>query len=149
MTTTNEQMYLYIPGRASAQDAAAKNQEGQYVGLYSGKTLEVYQREYPDIMLVTFEELEKHILEACKTPVIEIDVDKYHEALEVMPPLNWRTEDGNSSFMLCEMYTMDITDIYAQMSTGESGRRYFSFRDQVSLSQKEIYQRCRDYIAAR
>ena len=66
-----------------------------------------------------------------------------------MPPLNWRTEDGNSSFMLCEMYTMDITDIYAQLSTGESERRYFSFRDQASLSQKEIYQRCRDYIAAR
>ncbi|EOR8028370.1 DUF1419 domain-containing protein, partial [Escherichia coli] len=147
MTDSQKEMYFYIPGRATAQDGAVCNAAGEYIGMWSGKTLEAYQVEYPTMILVSWEDLQQKILDAAKRPVSEIDAEKYNDMLEVMPPLNWRGANGNSSFMLMEMYTMDITDIFVAMKVNGNEKRYFTLRDSSKLDQSEIYKMCFDYMA--
>lgn len=43
----------------------------------------------------------------------EIDEERYNEMLEVLPPMNWDTHFGLSSFFMCEFWSGSITDQYA------------------------------------
>lgn len=146
MTDSAKEMYFYIPGRNTAQDGAVLNKDGEYIGMWSGKTLDAYKVEYPTMILVSLDELQVQVAEAAKQPVSEIDAEKYNDSLEVMPPMNWRSENGHSSFMFVEMYTMDITNIFVEMKINDTEKRYFTLRDSCNLKQSEIYKKCIDYM---
>lgn len=77
---------------------------------------------------------------AVKAPS-EIDVHKFHDALGVMYPLNWRgSENGEcETFMSAEMYCGNVTDIYARI-----GIRYFRMRDYSTLEHAEILARVKE-----
>lgn len=72
---------------------------------------------------------------AAVTAPVEIDVNKFHDAAGLMPPMNWRcdTAQDTESFMLQEMYCGDVTDIYVRC-----GRRYFRLRDYSNLNHAVI-----------
>lgn len=67
---------------------------------------------------------------------VEIDVNKFHDAAGLLPPmLNWScdTAQDTESFMLADMYCGNVTDIYVRC-----GKRYFRFRDYSSLNHAAI-----------
>ncbi|HCB1716471.1 TPA: hypothetical protein MYP99_004651 [Citrobacter freundii] len=110
-------LYFYIPGRFTAQDIVCIKPESttpptsdHYFGLYSKKSLTDYQNEYPDMKLLTWDELTLEIHQAAIKPVTEITHERYTEMLEVMPPLRWVSSNENTTFMLCERFTgnMDL-----------------------------------------
>lgn len=151
-------LYFYVPGKCHPQDVAVligscscldgKPSIDQYRGEYSGKTFEEFKAECPSVLLLEWEDMQEYFFEAAKKPVSEINEERYNDMLDVLPPLKWRSQGGNSSFMLSEMYTDNITDIFAKIKIDDSNYRYFTLRDKVSLSQIDIYQRCMEHIAA-
>lgn len=65
----------------------------------------------------------------------EIDVNKFHDAAGLMPPMNWRsdTAQDTETFMLAEMYCGNVAYIYVRC-----GRRYFRLRDYCNLNHADI-----------
>lgn len=72
---------------------------------------------------------------AAVTTPVEIDVNKFHDAAGLMPPMNWRcdTAQDTETFMLAEMYCGNVTYVYARC-----GRRYFRMRDYSNLNHADI-----------
>lgn len=65
---------------------------------------------------------------------VEIDVNAFHYAAGLMPPLNWKADKQDcETFMLQEMYCGNVTEIYARCD-----RRYFRMRDYSHTSHNEI-----------
>lgn len=54
-------------------------------------------------------------------PIVEISAERFHEALNCLPPLEWRRADGVERFCLSEFTTGRITAQYACF-----GERYFT-----------------------
>lgn len=114
------------------------SKEGRYVGAYSGMTQEELRAEYPGIVVQSLESAVAECRESCKTGVKEIDEERFHDALECLPPLNWRRRADGESFMLCERKYEDITSIYVRV-----GNRFFTFDDADSLKHEDIIARVR------
>ncbi|END5685606.1 DUF1419 domain-containing protein [Salmonella enterica] len=112
-----------------------------YFGLYSKKSLSDFQSEYPNIVILTGEEMSTKIYEAAKKPVSEISINRYTDMLEVLPPLRWVSSNGNTTFMLSERFTNNITDIYAKIQVGYDKYRYFTFRDEDTLTHHQIVEK--------
>lgn len=146
-------LYFYIPGRFTAQDIVCIKPESttpptsdHYFGLYSKKSLTDYQNEYPDMKLLTWDELTHEIHKSAIKPVTEITHDRYTEMLEVMPPLRWVSSNENTTFMLCERFTGNITDIFARIHTGGNEYRYFTLRDVETLTHRQIVEKVMLFI---
>lgn len=65
------------------------------------------------------------------------------DMLEVLPPLDWRGTADSQSFKLSEMYSGNITDIFAQC-----GARYFQMRNHVTITHNEIMEKVKAFIDA-
>ncbi len=63
--------------------------------------------------------------------------------LEVLPPLDWQGTPESQTFKLSEMYSGNITDIFAQYRT-----RFFTMRNEVTLTHEEIIGKIRAFIDA-
>ncbi|MGK2894472.1 hypothetical protein [Klebsiella michiganensis] len=76
-------------------------------------------------------------------PVTEISETRYHDMLEVLPPLDWHFNEsgGPQSFKLAEMYCGNVTAIFAQY-----GARFFELRDRVTLTHQAIIERVKAFI---
>lgn len=88
---------------------------------------------YPNAELADFEKVYKKVEASYRTKPIEITEAQFRYALEVLPPVGWRTIRGVESFKMSERYYGQITSIYARV-----GRRYFTFRDTITLSAEKI-----------
>ncbi|HHG8879941.1 DUF1419 domain-containing protein [Citrobacter portucalensis] len=153
---TRPELYFYIPGNCHPQDVAiipagsvydeATPAADIYRGLYSGKTLEEFKSEHPSILLLTWEEVEQRAIDAAKLPVSEISEEKYAEMLEVLPPMNYFTKGVTASFMLMEMYSGNVTDIFARITVATNELRYFRLRDLCTLKHDEIVERCNAFM---
>lgn len=86
------------------------------------------------------------IYEAAKKPVSEISINRYTDMLEVLPPLRWVSSSGNTTFMLSERFTNNITDIYAKIQVGDDKYRYFTFRDEDTLTHRQIVEKVMIFI---
>ena len=75
--------------------------------------------------------------------VSEIRRSDYWYALEVLPPMGWKTARGVESFKMSEWTCGTITQIFAQC-----GPRYFTLANRFTLSADEIAGMVADYIAA-
>jgi hypothetical protein len=56
----------------------------------------------------------------------EIDADRFHEMLNVLPPMRWEHRDGVERFLMCEMLTGSITSQFARLGETEGTSRYFT-----------------------
>ncbi|PXW47915.1 uncharacterized protein DUF1419 [Grimontella sp. AG753] len=153
---TRPELYFYVPGKCNPQDVAiipagcmyddSTPAADIYRGAYSGKSLEEYKAEYPSILLLTWEEVEEHANEAARLPVSEITEEKYQEMLEVLPPMNWCNLGETASFMLMEMYSGNVTDIFSKIRVAPNEFRYFRLRDLCTLTHSEIIERCTAFM---
>lgn len=146
---------FYIPGQLWIQDEIVVR-NNQYVGRYSNKTLEQSRDEYPTLTIISLDEAAKIIEDSAKQPVREIDNARYEDMLEVLPPIDWKIAEGADSFKFMEMYSGNITDIFASIITDEfidpdnqysaRVRRYFTLRDHVRMPHTEIIKLCREFM---
>ncbi len=118
-----------------AIDAVMIDSEGRLIGLYSGKTQEQLQVESGlEIRLAgakTFEELR----DACYTTAPELITESdFLNALNVLPPMRWGRWLGVESFRISELYSGNITTIYARTPDGQ----YWKFRDNAYMSGEDI-----------
>jgi hypothetical protein len=141
------ELVLYIPGKSSIQDTVVVR-DGSYVGQYSNKTLEQYREEHPSMIITSFDEAIMLTEELVKTDVSEITEERYNDMLECLWPIDWKQGSGTDSFKFREMYSGNITDIFAFIKDEVSGeRRYFTFRDNVRMAHSEIIAKCSAFIA--
>lgn len=149
------ELAFYIPGTAYAQDSL-RLIEGEYVGFYSGKTLEQYRQEHPTTVIASYDEIARYSEDLVRRPVEEISAERYHDMLEMLPPVNWRLLKGESSFKFMERHSGNMTNIFASITTDvrlnpndpDSKRviRYFEMLDNMYIPHDEIINRCREYM---
>lgn len=139
------ELAFYIPEKLYIQDEIVIN-DGRYVGRYSNKTLEEQREEYPLMVIISYDEVVELINNAAKTAVSEITAERFNDMLECMWPLGWHNGVGSESFKFAEMYTGKITSIFAYFTDeATQKRRYFTFRDLVTIGHSEIISRCREF----
>lgn len=93
--------------------------------------------------LVTVEEAQERFARANYQQISEIDEARFMDMLEVLPPLDWRGTSDSQSFKLSEMYSGNITNIFAQY-----GMRYFQMHNQCTLTHDEIMEKVKTFISA-
>ena len=154
-TPARPQMFFYVPGECHPQDVAIIPAEcadalpgsDLYRGAYSGKSFAEFKEEYPAIMVLTWEEVEHRANEAARQPVKEITEEIYVQMLNILPPMNWRVVGSDSSFMLMEMFSGNVTDIYARICEAPDTYRFFTLRDICTLKHEEIISRCHTFLS--
>lgn len=112
-------------------------------GYAGSKTLEQLNAHGDTWELVTEEEAKARFHQANFQPVSEITEDRFIDMLEVLPPLDWTGGEHCQSFKLSEMYSGNITDIFARY-----GDRYFQLRNLVTLTHKQIIDEIKAFIDA-
>lgn len=108
---------------------------GEWRSKFGGKTLAQMREDMPDIELMPTEEAQKREKDRYRQPWQEITEARYIDQLEVLPPMHWRTLSGCESFKSSEMYTADVTSIFARFRG-----RFFECRDFVTLTPQQIYE---------
>ncbi|EDW9825518.1 hypothetical protein GTR05_004746 [Salmonella enterica] len=109
----------------------------------ASKTLEQLNKHGDFWELITVEEACARFSEANYQPVTEITEERFTDMLEVLPPLDWQGTPDSQSFKMMEMYSGNITDIFAQV-----GPRYFQMRNHVTLTHEQIIEKVRVFISA-
>ncbi|MBC3252430.1 hypothetical protein KGP26_29365 (plasmid) [Serratia sp. JSRIV002] len=117
--------------------------DGAWRTMVSPKTLDELNTRGDYWELVTVEEAIERFIRKNYQPVSEITEARFMDMLEVLPPLNWRGTADSQSFKLSEMYSGNITDIFAQYGT-----RYFQMRNHASLTHDEIIEKVKAFIYA-
>lgn len=90
---------------------------------------------------VALEQIDAAQTAAFVKPVSEIREADYWYALEVLPPVGWKSSRGVESFKMSERLCGNITSIFAQC-----GKRWFTLTDRCTLSADEIADRVGAYI---
>lgn len=112
------------------------------IGAYSGKTLEQFQQEYPDIQIVEDEISVQHDRNRKITAPQEITEEAYNDLLDCLPPCKWsRGATGGSAFHISERITYDIVTWCVKL-----GDRYFRFDDTDQLNATAAVQRVREAL---
>lgn len=153
--TPISELVFYIPGQFYTQDTLVIR-NGFYVGRYSNLTLEQQRIKFPNMTIMSLDEVATLSEEAAKKSVSEISSEKYNDMLEMLPPLGLVLAEKAASFKFMEMYSGNVANIFARvvlderMNPDDSDspfiRRYFTLRDKVTLSHSEIIKRCYEYI---
>jgi hypothetical protein len=111
-------------------------------GAYSGKTLDEFKAEYPDIQIVDDEVSVQHDRSRHITQPREITEDAYTDLLECLPPCKWgRGEFGGSAFHISERITHDIVTWCVKI-----GDKHYRFEDTDKLNATQAVQRVRESL---
>lgn len=78
-----------------------------------------------------------------KTPVQEITAEAFDDALNVLPPEDWRRGRGAESFKCMERIAGAVTSIYVAVAN-----RYFTFNDHIRTPHDQCCERVMAFIAA-
>lgn len=109
----------------------------------NSKTLEELNAHGECWELVTVAEATARFAAANYQPVSEITEGRFTDMLEVLPPMDWQGSPESQLFKLSEMYSGNITDIFAQYRT-----RFFTMRNEVTLTHEDIIGKIRAFIDA-
>lgn len=74
------------------------------------------------------------------TPITE---EQWWDALETLPPMNWRTVAGAESFTLCEPYDMDVSNRMVYHRYVRIGNRYWEMLAFASTPIADLAELCR------
>jgi hypothetical protein len=111
-------------------------------GAYSGKTLDDFRAEYPDIQIVDEDVSIQHDRNRKISPPREITEDEYTDLLECLPPCKWgRGEFGGSAFHVSERITYDIVTWCVKL-----GDKHYRFDDTDKINATKAVQRVRDTL---
>jgi hypothetical protein len=134
METTNLVFLHLNPNRIpSIIDAVEVDGDGKHRGLYSGETIDELARRYSNPMVAEIGEFVAMQESALRTAPEPITREHYTEALECMPPHDWRHVRGVESFKMSERFNGRMTRIYAKKGDG-----YWMFMDRYDLSAEAI-----------
>lgn len=109
-----------LPGQDSPEAKLARHQE----------------RYGPDLIILPFAEAYQRHEDAAKTEPEEIAEDRWHYALNVLPPVSWRNTGNGESFKISERITGLITAIYVRINN-----RHFTFNDDIRTPHDECCRR--------
>lgn len=87
-------------------------------------------------------------LERSEAPFItgpeEISAERFHEMLNILPPMGWKTDSDGESFKMCEYTAGRVTAIFVRI-----GERYATFIDRASTPHGECCRRAHALFSAR
>lgn len=126
---------FYVPGSHTIIDTAVLR-EGLYVSAINGETLAQIRLRYPEAEVGEWDDVYRAAENSCKTEPQEITREQFIYALEVLPPVGWRTAKGVESFKMSERFYGNVTAIYARVE-----KRYFTFNDLITLPADAIADR--------
>ena len=134
---TNETFYMIEknqPCKGWAHSSCALNKEGAMIVHYSGgETLAAYQeRTGKEYEILTWDQFSAKVAEyeqTLKGRPIEIDADRYDDALNVLPPGRW---DGNLFFVI-ERITGNLVNWYFR-----KGDQYFEFIEDADAKAERL-----------
>ena len=106
---------------------------GVLVGEVSGETIDEVGKRYPGAYLTTYDSAIALQASSLITAPVEITEEVFIDALECLPPMDWKGGGNAESFKMCEFTSGTITCIYVRI-----GKRYFSMQDSAFLSHDEI-----------
>lgn len=95
----------------------------------------------PDLVLLTSDEALDRYEARFISGVEEIPEARFHEMLNILPPMGWKTDSDGESFKMCEYTAGRVTAIYVRI-----GKRYASFCDHASTPHRECCRRAHDYF---
>lgn len=128
---------MYVPAQAGKThqviDYAESNAAGQWVGRYSGQTLEVMATRYPGVVLGELDTVIAEREAALVTQPVEVTEEQFTYGLSVLPPVDFISRGGNVTFKMLERLDGRITGVYACIEG-----RYYSFHDVCTISHDEI-----------
>lgn len=115
-------------------------------GSYKPKNLNLTVPElcekYPGVYVDSYEYwMRGHV----QTKVKEISCERYFDALETLPPLEWTHIESNECFKFMERWNEQYTTIYVKYKTLG---RCFEFLGKCSLTPDEIFQKVRAFLNA-
>lgn len=135
---------FYVPGAETPIDTI---REGTELSTCYGKSLSQIQKEFPGAEIWEWKDAYAASRQAIYrnriTKPAPITSDRFHEMLEVLPPMSWRKGDNSESFMLAEGLIGDLRYIFCRV-----GSRCFEFIDRDSLSHQEILDKCQSHAAS-
>lgn len=123
---------FYVPGSDTIIDTADLR-DGVWRSSIENEDITQIRMRYPNAELADFQRVYEKVEASYRTRPIEITKAQFIYALEVLPPVGWRTARGVESFKISERYYGQMTAIYARV-----GRRYFTFRDTITLTAEKI-----------
>ena len=97
------------------------------------ETLEEIRLRYPGAEVGDLDTLARKYEEAMRSPPTEITRARFHEMLEVLPPMKWHQRAEFESFMVSELVYASIANIYVRVKG-----RYFTLADHLTLTPEEI-----------
>lgn len=105
--------------------------------LINGETQADIELRYPNVCIMTSDELQLMQEAAyCSDPVM-ISENKFIEMLGCLPPMKWNNRGHTETFMMSEFMSGRITGIYCRI-----GAVFFSFFGICSLTHDEIVAKC-------
>lgn len=102
------------------------------LGAYSGKTLEQFALDYPDVSIVDDEVSVAHDRKQRITEPKEITKDQFWYWLECLPPCKWKRLGSTEAFHVSERITHDIVTWCVRI-----GERYFSLDNTDTLNPEQ------------
>lgn len=131
---------IYQRGETHIQNTAHTKDDGTLVAAYTdgelaseyvGRKNSERKSGEPEYEILPFDEAMPLIQAAQENKYCdnwtEITKEQWDDALNVMPPEKWRTEQGVEIFRMCEYLTGDITCHYARLDN-----RYFASNQRTS-----------------
>lgn len=86
----------------------------------------------PDLVVMPFGQAWRAHEDAAKTEPMEIPEERFHEMLNVLPPVSWHNTSDGESFKLSERTTGSITAIFVNLNG-----RFFEFSDDIRTPHRE------------
>lgn len=123
---------FYVPGSAWAVGYAVE-QDGRIVEQFTGKTLDELQASYPGAVLGTVESFNVALEEKLRSEPEPITEEQWFDALEALPPQEWRGDRSAESFKFLERQAGRVTSIYARV-----GVTFWRFHDICTIPHAEI-----------
>jgi hypothetical protein len=127
---------IFCTKTAHAIDILAPGQDG-------AERIAALAVEYgPDLTLLS----PSDALDRSEAPFIsgveEITEDRFHEMLNILPPMGWRTDSDGESFKMCEYTAGRVTAIFVRI-----GQRYATFSDRASTPHRECCRRAAEFFS--
>jgi hypothetical protein len=123
----------YIPGACNIQDVIRLDDGLSY---YGKRTADQILAEHPTALKLTIDDALARIKIAARAKynagvITPIDEATFTDALECLPPSDWRTVRGVESFKMMECLHDNLTHIYAHQRTA-TGSRYVSLVEDIN-----------------
>lgn len=100
-----------------------------------------HKGEHPNAEAMTWEDFETSARAVLLTGPVVVTEERWHDMLNVLPPMRWRTELGVETFCMCEYTWGNITDQFGRM-----GDKYI--RKPVDMSDPSTFITAEDFKEA-